>query len=732
MTLGRRVSQERDVWQHVWKHVDTFLDRIDAAADQDKPHATTMCALFPVFGVIEGARQRSVGYRLDAALAATAGGTRSDGTLIGTVGAGDLKSSSRVPGVEDCEFAVAGYHVNKDGELDDPPRSFMTRSINLAEFRDQKHGHVVLRTPTYDFGQLGGAPMIEVDIGDGGLFPKQSREDAIQGGEAKFVAWGELRRQRLAAAKTKQGSAAVALSTRLAALAYPPKPEELTAIANSARSYAQLARADVTTLNQAKTTLSDAGIGDEVTGAIASASATLQDQATAFDAAAAQMSTTSNPSYSTLTAWVQLLAKAEGTIAPSGLPTVIDKLDGAAAKAMNEAVENRIGYPDGPLRQLRMLEWTLRFFWEHRTAWMQWRWQLVLRPLHHEYASGFTRSLERVLAGQHSGIPLPGNTLLGKQVTHGAREIPLSNLPDLSTLVAGQIVIVGGDRPTAAPVIDVLVDGKKLPPIRLAVPALAVSVATDRGLPGTPGLVPVATPLRTSYRKLDDAELLRGEHRDGRAGDAYVHALAAHRSRLALVLGDRGGDDRPAPPPLARPYATIDRFPLEGTITPSMNRLFLAKLPAISASGTGEQLVLAVPGEMLLLYGRDQDGAAWQTAIEVDSIRIVTGAEAKADETAGATPVPACCAHDQPVMIVYLRSMYFPPDVTELRGAFLHRSFAGFGARSLMARTVLPVAVDPQTASTVQVGPDVLEPRRDPELEVAWRVFDDWLPKETA
>lgn len=730
--LGRRLRAERDLWQAVWRHVDTFLDRIESSASDDQVHAETMCALFPVFDVIESSRKRSVGYRLDASLAAAPGGLGAGGHPIATVSAGDLKSGKRIPGVEDCEFAVAAYRINSDGEIDDPPWSFMTRSIALATFRDEKHGHVVLRTPTYEFGDLGGAAMVAIDVGDSGLFPRAAREEAMNGGEAKFTKWKSLRDARVAAAKMLGGSTAVSLSARLAALGYPATHVDLIDIGAEARAHAQRCRHDVGVLDQAKGRLSDIGLGAEVTGAIAAASATMHQQSLDFDEAANQLESPHGLGYAALLAVGQRLAAAEGSPGLSGLPLTLEKLDVAAAQAMNEAVENRIGYPDGPLRQLRMLQWTLRFFWQHRTAWMAWRHGLVLARLYAEYMRGFTLSLERVLAGQPSGIPLPANSKFGRETLIGATEIPLAGIPNLSSLVAGQIVVVGGERPTAAPVVDVLFDGRKLPPMRLKVPPLAVSVATGKDVPGVPGLIKLATPLGDHHRRLDDDELRRSANRLGPAGDAIVQSLVAHRSRLALVLGDAGGGagKRPAPPVIANPYPGIHRFDLEGPITPSDNRLFLKSIPPASASGTGESLPIARPGEFVLLYGRDEEGVAWQTAVEVDHVVVTTGGEAKKDEVAGATPVPPCCGHDEPVMVVYVRSMQLPSDV-QLDGAFLHRSFAGFGVQSLVTGVVLPETLDGDTSSTVQVGPDLLRPRRDPELRAAVRVFDDWMPKET-
>lgn len=763
--LGRRLSAERDLWRGVWQHVDTFLDRISSASDNDKTHATTMCALLPVFKVIEHARKRAAGYGLDAARPAVPGGEGLSTSLSQLT-----SGSGRIPGVEECEYACAPYEVTQDDdgnpEIDeDDPHIILQRTITLARFRDIKHGEVTLRTPTYEFGtlDLGGPPFIGIAVGDAGLFPKSARQEAMDGSAvdkdgnpvpANFVSWSSLRKKRLdkRANPKDDKDKPQPLSAQLLNPAEPPITQVvLNGIASSARAFASDARSDAQTLNKSKQTLTDAGIGDEVTGAIAGAAHWLDEQATAFDTAASTIANHGVPGYSTQLQWAQMLAKAEGSTASSDLPTALAALDGAAVKAMNDAVENRIGYPDGPLRQLRMLQWTLRFFWEHRRGWMRWRHQLVLSGLFRDYMLNFTRSLDHVLKGQKSGliypgnasgaagVPLPANTKVGKQILVGATEIPLSNLPDLSLLQAGRIAVIAGERPTAAPVIDSLIDGKKLPPVRFKVPPLTVSVETGSGLPGTPGLIATGTPIQDHYRKIDDDELYRGAHRPGlpgdgkpsRASDGIIHALIAHHARLALVLGNAGGDDRPAPPAMARPYPSIHKFELEGTITPSDNRLFLKALPARSASGTGEQLPLATPGEFLLLHGKDADNETWQTAIEVDRCVIVTGSEAKRDDGSGATPTPACCADDEPVMVIYLRQMYLPSDITELHGAYLHRSFAGFGARSLMTRVMLPLDLDPSTASSLTVGSTTISPRRDPELEVAWRVLDEWMPKES-
>jgi hypothetical protein len=741
------------MWRAVWQTVDAFLDRIDSALGNDKPYAQTMCALLKVFGVIERARWRSSGYGLADAVPAAVQG-------VGMGSVSDLAGASgRIPGTEECEFACAPYAVKTtdDGtiEFDDPPHIILQRTITLAKFRDLKHGEVTLKTPTYEVGhlELGGVPWKAIDIGDGGLFDDDQRDDATNGNAkdgdgnpvpANFTRWSKLRHDRITAIAEPEDDddKPLPLSEQVANWTSSTEASKVTEAANKAHGYAAQARSDINVLNNAKKELTDAGVNDDVLGAIAAAVQAMGNQAANYDKAYAAMAGHGLPYGQTRLDWIVLLQKAEGTTADSGLPTPIDKLDKAAIHGMDEAVENRIGYPDGPLRQLRMLQWTLRFFWDHRRGWMNWRHLRMLSPLYYAYMANFTDSLHRVLVGQTSGIvypgndqgaagiPLPGNTKVGKQILVGATEIPLSSAPDLSLLQAGRIAIILGDRPTAGIAVAGLVDWRKMPPIRLKVPPLAVSVETGAKLPGTPGLIPVATPITDHYRPLTHDELLRGAHEPGipgdgkpaRAKDGIVQSLIAHRSRLALVLGENGGSDRPAPPAMVRPYATVSTFPLEGKVTAQDNRLFLKTLPPTSKSGTGEQLPLAAPGELLLLTGKDVDGETWQTAIEVDRVVVVTGAEAKRDDGTGATPTPTCCTDDERVMVVYLRSCYLPGDITELHGAYLHRNFLGFGPRSLLTRVMLPAELDPTTV--------VASARRDPELEVAWRVLDDWLPKE--
>jgi hypothetical protein len=733
------MRSERELWQAVWKQMEAFLDRIDAAAGEDEGYVSTMCALFPVFGVIERARKRSLGYRLADALPAAPRGAGVALTL-------DLDSRERIPGVEDCEFAVSNIGINGDGEIDDDPVAVLWRTTTISTFRDEKHGaDVALRAPAYEFGPLsttavpgfGSAARLVPGVIDGGFFPRDAREGATSGdsppGDADtwFTSWEAVRSARLVAAALKASPPGPDSGPLASQLGSAPTAAQLVALAGSARSRAAACRSDKAVLDGAVPALDQAGAAD-ASAAVSAASAALAAQAGAYELAAARMGDgvlTFQERVEVLT----LLAQGDGSPSASGLPAALAQLDRDATAAMNEAVENRIGYPDGPLRQLRLLELTLRFFWDQRRTWMRWRHRVVLSVLHRAYMGVFTASLGQVLAGKASGLPVPAGTTVGKDCLTGATEIGIAPPSgagatiDTSEVRAGQIAVIGGDRPACAPVVAVLFDGKKTPPQRFKVPAMPVSVAADPpGLPGVAGMIQKGAPLGAFLPRLFTAdEILRGRSSSGANRDALVQNLIAHRSRLALVLGESGGADRPAPPAMARPYAGIARFALEGTIEPTATRLFLSAVPAASASGNGEALGVARPGEVMLLRGRDADGAWWQTALEVEKSELVPASQARADEETGATAVPACFCGDDPIMVVYLRSMVIP---SALEGAVLHRDFAGFGARSLMTGVMLPVDLDGQTASASENGQTV---RRDPELRAAVKLFDDWLPRET-
>jgi hypothetical protein len=198
-----------------------------------------------------------------------------------------------------------------------------------------------------------------------------------------------------------------------------------------------------------------------------------------------------------------------------------------------------------------------------------------------------------------------------------------------------------------------------------------------------------------------------------------------------LILGRTGGPGRPAPPQLPAPFPSIEHFPIEEPVAVGATRLFLKSVPPPAQSGSARPIMMARPGEILLIRGADTDGNWWQSAIEVARVEALTGAAAREQDDATGTPTPTCCENEAPVIVVTLREMLIPHDL--VRNVTISRSFQGFGPSSLAAREMLPETLDPDTATLrVTDGGEQKVVLRDPELQAAIRVLDGWLGSEHA
>lgn len=726
--LSRRVRAERDLWRAVWQQVEAFLDRIDAAADQDASHVRVMAALLPVFGVIERARRRADGYGLAAALPISPRG----------VGLPPLAAAvldeARLPGAEDCELAVAPYAVPAGAdvpELGDDPPTVLPGGVLLATFRDEAHaGDVQLLVPAYDFGRLGATQLV-AGAAKQGLFPLREREKAIAADPDdpfELTTWSALRDARLGAvAGGHDPSSAPTISAALAALPPSPPLAEYRAIGARAAAAAAECRGDAAILGGARGPLEEEGADDVLLGRLTAAADLLAAQAGDYDWAAARLQEHTAAQLAGERPSIQARLEQADRPGGGGLPIQLVRVDDSAREAIDPEVLARIAYPDGPLRMLRMLEQALRFFWNARRLWMTQRHALLTRPLLDRFFAPFVDSFARVTAGQGSGLALPAGVTLAAVAQIGARELHLSApVPPLPSPL-GRLLHVGGDRPTAAAVIDALDGGA-----RLATTPLPISVEAGARLPGLPGVIPAGAPVTAAFPPITDAELRGGRSASGPAADGPIEALVRHGSRLALVLGGPGaGKDRPDAPPLPAPYPTLASFEVVPPVGPSATRLVLAAIPPAAQSGTGAQLPAARPGELILLRGAADDGQFWQAVVEVDRCEVVSGGQARADDQIGDAAAPPCCAEEAPVMIVHVRSMQLPGDVTLTRAIALHRDFRGFGLRSLLSGAVLPIELDPATATvTVLDGGTTRTVLRDPELRTAMSVLEEWLGTE--
>jgi hypothetical protein len=722
----RRLNAELAVWRGVWQQLVTFLDRIDEAADMDEPQVKMLAALLPVMGVIERARARATGQGLKPAL-----GVAPRGVGLGAKNAAELAAvADRIPGVEDQEFAAAVLKPDDEGKLPDDPPAQLWGTLTMFAFRDEKHGAVEARVPAYDFGPLSGGLSTFTAVVQAGHFTMKERRRAVEEGEDVQVKWSKLRENRLQTLASAPGEKPKSLSATLSPLSASSARAELEAVGAGAVSARNTCNSDVAILRDAGPALSDAGAPDDLLSALERARDALASQALDYQFVADKLTL---PGLNQLTSSVlsdvkTRLARADQP-AGFGIAPALVTLDQRASPALDDAVSMRLAYPDGTLRTLRALEWALRWHWAFRERWFEARRRLALRPLYGQVLGVFCDSLRALYAGQSTGAPIAGSRL-ARDVATRASEVPIEPKLDLSKLRAGQIAVLRGDRPTA-----VLLLGSEIRPagggrpseLLLRTAPLEVSVVAAPKLPGIAGLARQGTPLDAGPVSVSDEELRSGQSAAGAHADGLPLEMVGFGSRLALLLGKSGGSGRPTPPAIPAPYPAINEFALEEPVTVGATRLFLKTVP--SAPGVdSRRVMMARPGELLLIRGADAEGNWWQSVIEVARADLLTGAAAREQDQATGTPTPVCCESEASVVVITLRDMSIPHDL--VRAVALSRDFVGFGPSSLAAREVLPETLDPETQTIHLVDGGVSKVvLRDPELRAAIHVLDSWLPR---
>ncbi|NOK15721.1 hypothetical protein [Corallococcus carmarthensis] len=719
MSAVKRLSMELDAWQAAWKQLEAFLDRMDGVAEQDAPHVQTVCALLPVFNVIERARRRAVGIALAPALASAPRGEGLPSVSVGSL----VGSESRLPGVEELEFAAGTIGTDSDGKL--TGAALLAGTVTLFAFRDEKHGgEVAVRVPTYDFGPLTVSGTVE-DAIDAGLFTTDQRKDAAESGVAELGTWTGLRSARRAELTTT--SETVSLSSVLDGLSVSSASSAFDPVASGAAIRQSECLADRSVLLDAKTKVGEQGAPPELTDALQRAADSLQASATDYGAVATalQPPRTVIASVSGLASLKTTLRRADSPGIPGQLSNELTTLDIEAGKGMDEAVAARLAYPDGSLRMLRTLEWSLRFHWVFRQKWFDARNRAALAPLLRQVLKPFCDSLTRVLAGQSTGIPLVGPVALVKDTPTQATALSVTPTVDLGLVQAGHVANVGGDRPTLALVLGWEVKGGTPGEKRLLIAPLNVSIATDAKLPGVAGLVRSGSPVTGSAVFISTQELLDGHAAAGPQSDGVVQEAIALGAKLNLILGQGGGALGLVPPVVAEPYPG-QTFNLLPPVEVGATRLFLDGVPLASTSGSSKPVQVARPGELLLVRGADDEGTWWQGVAQVDTVDVRTGAAARADDEVTTTPTPLCCEDDEEVVVITLRDLQMPKAL--VRDVTLRRDFKGFGGPCLATGVMLPIELDPGTANiTVQDSGVTKTVLRDPELRAATTVLKSWL-----
>lgn len=740
MKSARLVRRELDVWKLVWQQVETFLDRIDGARDQDDPHRRKLEALLRAAGVVERRRALELGepslsdpvvdslptQYWDSAAEETKPTSSFDYPVRLGAWAKELRRW-RIPGADEVELAVGFLATSDDGnEAVDKVRLPAPQDV----FRRRVNGSMeMVRVPSYP------GSIVLPGIGDpetaDSLFPKDARRDATmdQTGEEHVLAWSALCTMRRSGAggndvlhtgfggqppPSTGGLAGQALAI-LDGLRTGTPPQiaavDLNRLAAAARAAAGAKQADAQVLRDAGEVLDkegfrQQGLPDELrAGAeyVAASPDDLRELAAAADALRVDVSSSARRE--------RLRQAARAVAPPVTLPPLFrSRVEAGPLRAdLDDAAGARIAYPDGTLRVVRALEWAFAATWGPWLRWLSFRNGSVLEPLMARFRRPFTTSVRALVQGGSTGLACEGLTV-GQNATVGADTVitaqPASLRATLDDLRPGQVGVAFGDRPAALVLLGLGRVGEQL---SLGVSPLRVSTAQG---PGTPGVLAAGEPVLSHSPGLSAGELRRGESDDGPASDGLVQETVGLWSRLCLVFGavtveqELGGAALPDPSP-----APLEDLALFGQVPALATFLVIAGAPEAYWDRTEDEPEprVARPGEILLLRGwakpeGDQEGATVQAAMEVERVfrttgsmldRMDLGSAARLSTTPldlDAVGVPKLvCGPEEDVIVVLLRRSWMRRTlVTDIT---LRRDFAGFDSPSLATERLLPVEV---------------------------------------
>lgn len=734
-----RLRGEIELWRASWQQVETCLDRVEGARDEDLPYALRCLALYDAACVLERLRQRREGTFLPHPRRMSLGDEN------GSIGTALDDRKYELPGPLELELAVAGLVLDDDGKPEkSPPKVRLFGSEKLFDVWDaEQRRFVPLIVPRYAFGRLEYpasstphpwihgltlARVVEPELGDSdgsddSLFSFPRREAAAEEGFASLKPWSELRAQRVAAVADDGAE-------ELLAEGQPEFAELRQHVASG--SYAQArplvaaarasADADAATLASARATLSQTDPEDAALPALIA----LQDLIASERSLLASLSTRLAGGSADRDATLALIDR---------LPTPLTALPTAALlyAELDVTIAERVAYPDGPMRSLRVIEVGLLKMWRSRAPWFAAR-RPVLARLLGRFIGSFEQNLGSLLG---SGQTLLADSLLGARLAvpavAGADQLNLQLGSEPAGVRAGQIAVIGGARPTLAVILG---SGKSVAgQWRLRVLPVNVSQERGVGLDGVPGLLDAGAPLgRSLASPLTGDELRRGQRAGEPEANGIPRDVLALWSRLKLL---RGADFAASLPP---PFSASLVVPVHATsalpLPARSSRLLLVQAPI--DHGVDPPLpLLATPGEVLLLRGRDAEGVWWQGVVEVAAAQVTT-LESQHVEPERDPASPLCCTPETPVVLVTLAGNTMPVELVE--HVSIHRDFRGFGWPSLTTGKLLPAAIDDRTewiraepfgsgyrfvaGNASAAGEAIVD--RTPELEAAARLVDRW------
>ncbi|OKI51406.1 hypothetical protein [Micromonospora sp. CB01531] len=820
MRHARALLDELRLWKTVWQQVETFLDQIDGAAQKDDTHRRRMEGLLRAARAVEHERarddaSRALGDPVITALPANVYVVSTGRTEEVENAWDDAVRRWRLPGADEVELAVGLLHVTDEGKIPDDETVALMRPVAVIQQVTPVGAIETLRLPSYP-GPPGATiaesllpgfgPSVKDSGGRISLFSREDRLKATRGesGDASPVrSWSTLCRVRRAADRTQTSDEdQVKLSTSgtgapwggpdtallqvqtlaLAVAATPAGAPVPAAAASQLHAAVTAARAavgsDSEDLVAAAQMVEDDGVSDPVLADLIAragsvAATRLTAMSTIGEAAEHLLSAplAADPRVRLRDAANALQGQAlpeelcrepvEGLVLPVGSPL---------APELDRVIAARVEYPDGTLRALRTLENGFVATWPAYRRWFILRYRAVLSPALASFRGSFLAGLSALVRGGFTGLDTAGLTIGAAGVAVGADQVDLEQpaglVPALaSALEAGQLGMVGGDRP--APVVILGVAGR-LGQASLHISPLRLSTASPADAPGPAGTLQAGTPIdRFVPRAATARELRRGRSDDGPGHDAPAREALALYGRLGLVFGsdevERLLQNLPAQSALGArliPAPTPEPPPLYGTVPGNSTTLIVHGLPRAFWARPGQDGVpadaataeprLARPGELLLLRGTVKgdggDGVTVpppvvvQAPIEVDDVYALAGdALARIDTSRAAVlstspdALPAeppasgaalVCGPDDPLTVILLRRSWAREPL--LSGVRLVRGFAGFDAASLAARTLLPLDLVGAMLEPGRSVPDVPGVGRAQEFTAALDTLDAW------
>ena len=779
MKFARRLRQEVDLWGVVWQQVETFVDRISGAVDQDASPRQKVEALLAVASVVERARRpmetRALGAPVLDGLPTTRADESGDSEPISDPWSPEDRTA-RLPGLDDLELAagpVSAVDANDEPIDDDLTEVRLMGGRSVPVRVDPRTGVITMGVmPSYDPQATSAASSIvgptdrlvdiEGDDGDlAGLFSVARRVKATMGtepDEEHVRTWGDLADARRGAADddTKipvdppsvagraaalaAGATAIVEGIRAGTIPAAAAGSALTSLAATPDVQGGVSgAADAATLEAAAETLDDEGTDDASLPDDVRALAAAFRSTSSVQLALVQAITSLAASPASTARQDTLLEQARRLGVTSSSARLLDQRveDGPLRAELDKAVASRLHYPDGSLRMVRTMESAFAWSWPQRVRWFTTRRDLVLAPLMARFREPFHASIRALVLGGDTGLLALGLTV-GPDVSVGSTQVvtgePASLLTSVDDIEPGQVGVVDGDRPGLLTVL-----GLDVAHGLLALQVAPLRVSTAPGSPGVAGLMTGGADIRATSTGLSATELRTGESAEGQAANGVVAEVLALWSQSCAVFGRASVEDASAavPDPAGGPLELVT---WNGAVPARATTLVLTDLPAAmwDRSDPADPVPRLVrPGEVVLLRGKTQpeDGGpatVVQGVVEVDTVARTTGSMLDAMDLSAAgrlstTPMeeveegePAFrCGPEDDVAIVTLRRNTV--DVALSQPVTLRRDFAGFDVMSLAARRLLPA----ELFGGASAGPSGID--RSREFAFANDTFTGWL-----